>query len=193
MYRLMLVDDEQATLNALKRTINSRENMEVRYYSDPEEALLELSSFRPYMVISDYRMRPIDGLALLTRVAEVMPDSVRILFTAYADRDVVVRAVNDAGVSRIVLKPWENRELLNIIREARCRQQLRLSDRRIASKHTAEAILDINKILTPEERLALWELEQHEPGITQVAMDEHGCIILSDQDAGDLDADEWSA
>ncbi len=102
--RLLLVDDERLIRSAYSRQL--RDRFEVVTAQGGDEALARLTSEDPFAaVIADLRMPGLDGLTLLQRAREACPDTVRILFTGQADLLLAVRAVNEAGVFRILLKP----------------------------------------------------------------------------------------
>src|SRR5262249_19342597 len=46
------------------------------------------------------------------------PDTVRLLFTAYADIRAVTDAINQGSVYRYITKPWEPHELQAVLRQA---------------------------------------------------------------------------
>jgi DNA-binding NtrC family response regulator len=70
------------------------------------------------LVISDLKMPHIDGMTLLRWVADNQPMVRRILLTGHADLNTALAAVNDAGVTRIIQKPWNDAELRVIVEAA---------------------------------------------------------------------------
>ena len=73
--------------------------------ADPD--LLELRAPEVAVLLSDHRMPGDDGVRLLTQVRERHPHIVRLLFTAYADKDMALAAVNLGQVQRILEKPLD--------------------------------------------------------------------------------------
>ena len=67
-------------------------------------ALEILEHSRVDVVVSDHFTREIDGVSLLSEVRQRWPHVQRILFTVDAAPDVVVDAVNRAGVHKVLLK-----------------------------------------------------------------------------------------
>jgi DNA-binding NtrC family response regulator len=67
-------------------------------------ALEILERSRVDVVVSDHFIWGIDGVALLSAVRERWPHIQRVLFTADAAPDVVVDAVNRAGVHKLLLR-----------------------------------------------------------------------------------------
>jgi signal transduction histidine kinase len=68
--------------------------------------------------MSDQRMPDMTGVALLTEIKQEYPDTVRLIFTAYADLQVVVRAINEGQVFRYVEKGSGPDELRSALRQA---------------------------------------------------------------------------
>ena len=113
---ILLVDDEEMILNALRRVLASFE-WDVLVAESGAQAL-EIMACRPIaLIISDQRMPGMNGLELLNVVKKEYPDTVRIILTGYAEMDVVVKAINQGEVYRFFTKPWNNDELLETIRE----------------------------------------------------------------------------
>ena len=63
------------------------------------------------LLIADQRMPEMTGVQLLEKARELLPDSQRMLLTAFSDIQAVMDAVNRGQVNRYFVKPW--------IREAR--------------------------------------------------------------------------
>ncbi len=127
MQRILIVDDAPQVLAALRRVLRRRwgDRLAVELFDDPALALARSRQCRFDVVISDLRMPGVDGLALLTLLSAVQPDSVRLMLTASADFAAAQRAVNEAAVFRYVSKPWQEAELLLHV-EAALREAERL-------------------------------------------------------------------
>lgn len=115
--RVLLVDDDQAFLNSMERSL--RNKYEVTTLNDPKKALELYESLGPFaVVVSDYRMSQLDGVQFLAMAKQCWPDTERILLTGYADLRTALSAVNSAKVRAILTKPCCMAQVENELREA---------------------------------------------------------------------------
>ncbi|MFW8601421.1 response regulator [Desulfobacterota bacterium M19] len=115
---ILFVDDEENILKSLARLFID-EDYEVHTATSGREGLdLINNGLRPAVIISDQRMPEMNGAEFLHRVRELLPDSIRLVLTGYADIKSAVEAINQGGVYRYILKPWDDEELRNTISEA---------------------------------------------------------------------------
>jgi two-component system probable response regulator PhcQ len=116
--RILLVDDDEPVLGALRRELLSppnigHEGLEIEAFSSPRLAIERAREKDGYfdVIVADYRMPELDGVALLEQLRGVQPDATRILLTGHADMEVVLRAINDAKVDYLIRKPWVEYDL----------------------------------------------------------------------------------
>jgi two-component system cell cycle response regulator DivK len=113
---ILIVDDNPMNLK-LARFLLTGEGYEVRTATNSEEALAELATFHPRLVLMDIQLPGMDGLAL-TRVLKSDParrDIVILALTAYAMNGDEERARN-AGCDGYITKPIDTRTLPSIVR-----------------------------------------------------------------------------
>ena len=113
---VLLVDDEPHILNALKRALREVP-WKVHTASGGEQGLEVLEGEQILVVISDYRMDGMDGIAFLSRVKEKWPGVQRVMLTGQADIDDIERAVNENEVFRFLSKPWTDSHLIAVVNE----------------------------------------------------------------------------
>jgi two-component system, probable response regulator PhcQ len=184
--RILLVDDEPHVLHALHRLLRQGlgdpwRDAEIVCHANPFKALAATQESAVDLVICDYRMPGLDGVQLLSRMARTHPDAVRVLLTGSPDLQAVIEAVNAAAVARVVLKPWDNRELLEIVQLALRGRQVRLEQLRLADEaRLARGALDA-------QSLARHQLELRWPGITEVEWTADGAVQLGDTGLMPLD------
>jgi len=108
---VLLVDDEPNVLDAHRRTLRTR--FDVHTARGGPAALKAMEEHGPFaVVVSDFKMPDMDGIALLARVASLYPDTVRMILTGYADMDTAIRAVNTGAIFRFLTKPSEPDDLI---------------------------------------------------------------------------------
>ncbi|MBW1740916.1 MAG: response regulator [Deltaproteobacteria bacterium] len=114
---VLFVDDDQETLNALKRTLRT-EPYTSFFAKSGQEALDLLARERIHIVVTDLSMPEMGGLALLIQVEQKYPEIIRLVLSAHGDRDSILDAINKGSIYRYILKPWDNTELKLIVRKA---------------------------------------------------------------------------
>ena len=125
-FYLMLVDDEPAQVHALERELSLHGRatkgpnalFEIMSTTSPALALVEASKRCPDIVIADYAMPEIDGITLLAKLRSQCPQCVCILMSGRAGTDVLVAAINQAGVYHYISKPWDAAALRAVMAEA---------------------------------------------------------------------------
>ncbi|QSQ25505.1 response regulator [Pyxidicoccus parkwayensis] len=115
MERILIVDDEVQVCRSLLRLFR-REGFEVETAEGGPEALLVLDTFRPDVVLSDFRMPRMNGAELLIEVRRRFPRTLRIILSGYADLASVMATVKDGELCRYITKPWDNDTLAPAIR-----------------------------------------------------------------------------
>ncbi len=116
-HKILIVDDEVNTLKSLQRLF-AYENYELLVTSSPEFVQNHLKNDKISVILCDQRMPLMDGTQLLKIAREISPKTVRILLTGYVDAQVAIDAINLAAVHRYLTKPWDDKELLSIVRES---------------------------------------------------------------------------
>ncbi len=133
MHQILLVDDEQNVIKALRREL--QDDYAVEAFDSPAEALQRCQDTRFDLVIADYRMPGMDGVEFLRRFAELQPDAVRLMLSGQADFDALVGTVNEAHVYRFIDKPWDRTALAATVAEALAHREQMLEHRRLAERY----------------------------------------------------------
>lgn len=135
--RILIVDDDINVMKALMRTLNCL-SCELHATDKPEEAINELYSKKYDIIITDQRMPDITGLEVLKEAQKIDDDILGILITGYSDMEVAVAAINDINLFRYIAKPWNNDELVNIVKEAMLVRTERIEQINYAIQNTKE-------------------------------------------------------
>ena len=115
--RILFVDDEENVLRSLKRLFVS-EDYEVFTAASGSDGLAVLKDIEVPVIVSDQRMPVMTGAEFLEKSRPLSPDAVRIILTGYADVEAAIGAINRGGAYRYVSKPWNDGDLLRVIKDA---------------------------------------------------------------------------
>ena len=131
-FPVLVVDDEQDNLDAFRFTF--RKTFDLHTATGAEEALGLLEDLDAAVIVTDQRMPRVTGIQFLGQVAEVRPDAVGIIVTAYTDVEVLIEAINLGRAYRYITKPWDAREVKGVLAQAVERFHLRRENRRLAEQ-----------------------------------------------------------
>lgn len=112
---ILIVDDDPGMRRLLSLRLES-EGYDVRSAGDGERAMAAALQSRPDLVISDLRMQPVDGMALLQRLQERLPGVPVIMMTAYGTIPDAVAATH-RGAFGFITKPIDKAQLLERVAE----------------------------------------------------------------------------
>lgn len=115
---LLLVDDEESILASLKRLL--RRKYKILSTTDGVKALsiLQENANNIDVIIVDQRMPKMNGIDFLKQVKSKNPEIVRVVLSAYLDIETVTEAVNQGFIYKFIVKPWDEKILLDSIAEA---------------------------------------------------------------------------
>ena len=166
-----VLDDDEAVLRSLERLLSSA-NFEPVTFERADQFLAAAAGFKLGCVLLDIRLPGMDGLEILTQLAQTRSDLSVIIVTAQADVQTAVRAMK-AGASDFVEKPYSDHALLGAI-EATLTKELSIARdvtdavRRVASLSPRERdVFDRlmagrpNKLIAYELGLSVRTVEVH--------------------------------
>jgi response regulator RpfG family c-di-GMP phosphodiesterase len=159
--RLLLVDDEPGILSSLRRLLRPAGYR--IHTAESGQAGLDILAREPIdLIISDMRMPEMDGAAFLAQVREHWPASTRILLTGHADMSSTIAAINCGEIFRYIPKPWNDAELLLVVRDALERQRLRNENASLLALTQAQndQLKEFNSSLEDRVRQRTAEIEQ---------------------------------
>ncbi len=117
MRRVLVVDDEPLIRKAISRLL-TRRGYSVVVAADGEEALREANQLPFDVALVDYEMPGRNGLKVLSELREHQPACIRVLMTGRQDFPIVVAAVNRGEIMRVVQKPFDPDELVELLEDA---------------------------------------------------------------------------
>jgi signal transduction histidine kinase len=164
-HTILAVDDEPDVLDSLRHLFHRTYN--VLTASSAIEALEALGQPGTiHVILSDQRMPGMTGDEFLARAREIAPDAIRLLFTGYADIQGVMNAINNGGIFRYILKPWDPIELEGILHQAVDQFELLADRRRLIAElqETNTRLIRANRALAEADQLktAFLEVASHE-------------------------------
>jgi PAS domain S-box-containing protein len=103
--RILIVDDDEALLEALPEALRLRMNgIQIDTSQTALEALERIREIDYDAVVSDIKLPGMDGLALMTEINELRPRTPTLLITGHGEHDLAVRALR-GGAYDFVQKP----------------------------------------------------------------------------------------
>ncbi len=114
---ILFVDDEKGVLSSLRRLFID-EDWDMHFALSAAEGLEILKEESIDLVVSDVRMPEMDGIAFLSKVKTLYPETVRIFLSGYADHKAILKAFADGCAQQLLPKPWDDQEIRNVIKEA---------------------------------------------------------------------------
>ena len=113
---IVIVDDEDMVLTSIDSFLQLESDYEIKTFTSANEALEFIKNDHVDLVISDYLMPEMNRIAFLAQVRNLKPELPRIILTGYADKENAIKAINEVGLFQYIGKPWENDNLLLVIR-----------------------------------------------------------------------------
>lgn len=171
MHKILIVDDEENVRKSMKRCLKEIEHTIVYTAGTGDMGMSIIDNDREIeVVISDHRMPGTPGVNFLMWVRQNYPDIVSIMLTGYANIEIAKKAINEGSVFKFLTKPWDNKELVQIVRSG------------IDIFHRTKKARELLKNRDEEAQRIIEELEREYPGISIVKRDSAGRIIIEDVD-----------
>jgi DNA-binding NtrC family response regulator len=121
--RVLLVDDEEGVRMSLKALLDRE--YRISSVSSGEEAVAELPSFRPDLVLLDVKLLPsMSGLDTLAHIKAFDPRIEVVMITAFASLATLNEALR-RGACGYLIKPFPRRDLEVMVRDALARRTAR--------------------------------------------------------------------
>ena len=113
---ILVVDDEKSMREFLDIML-SKEGYQVSLAENGEEACELLEKEEYDLLITDIRMKDLDGIGVLKKAKSVMPDIVVVMISAFATASTAVDAMRE-GAYDYIPKPFKVSDFKRIVREA---------------------------------------------------------------------------
>ena len=120
MTRILIIDDEVSILTALHRLLRRTPcvygdevfALTVDCFVSPRQGLEKAACTAYDLALCDYRMPELNGVEWLKALRRLQPDTARLIMSGNADLAALIGAINEAGISRFIAKPWNDAELV---------------------------------------------------------------------------------
>ncbi len=138
--KLLIVDDNKSILSALEILLCD-DFAEVKTIANPNQlpTLIETGAFD--LVLLDMNFLEVvntgnEGIYWLSRIRELRPDMETVLFTAYGDVELAVKALKQ-GAADFIQKPWDNEKLRATLLNVYKLQQSKKEIKQLKQKESA--------------------------------------------------------
>ncbi len=164
---LVIVDDERPILTELKILLGRA--YRVHAFDNPEEVEPFVDANPVDLIISDELMPEMRGSELLSRLHRAHPDICKIVLSGQAEKNDIVRAINEGQIFSFLFKPVNQRQLLNVIEKG-------LENRRL-------------KLALEKQNL---ELKNYSENLEKMVQERTAQLVKADERVRQLDGDKMS-
>ena len=112
-YTVVIVDDERPILTELQILLNRRYH--VYTFQNPEEAEHFVENNQVDLIVCDELMPEMRGSVLLSRLHKKHPDVCKVVLSGQAEKNDIVRAINEGHIFNFLFKPVNQQQLQNVI------------------------------------------------------------------------------
>ena len=148
MNRIWIIDDEESIRTICASALEDL--FEVEAFANASEALLELNTTQPDLIITDIKMPGMSGLEFLDKVSVKFPEIPTIIITAHANIDNALSAYK-GGAFEYLTKPFDINEIRKLAIKATRSNGVNNSDVKNSSKNNivgkADSMQDVFKAI----------------------------------------------
>lgn len=128
--RILVVDDDESMRDMLSIMLR-KEGYDVTLAGSGQEALQRVGEFGFDCIITDIRMRGVDGHELLREIKKLDPESCVMMMTAYSSVESVIEALRDGAADYFVKSRTTTEEIKLRLRKVLESEQLRRENVRL--------------------------------------------------------------
>jgi signal transduction histidine kinase/FixJ family two-component response regulator len=178
--RLLIVDDEEALMTALCKTLEV-EGYSVAGFTSAQQALAHLREQPFDLLLTDLMMPETDGIALLRAAQEIDGDLAGVVMTGHGTVDTAVQALR-GGAADYVLKPFRLHNLLAVLDRALETRRLRTENIQLRE---AVSIYELSRAITRGlsqdevvQRTVAAASQQSDAGAVQILVPTQGSVAI---------------
>ncbi|MDX2084276.1 MAG: ATP-binding protein [Candidatus Melainabacteria bacterium] len=180
---VLVVDDEVMVTRSIEVFLRLETEHQVFTFNSPQEALAQLATLKPDVILSDFLMPEMTGIEFLSQARQHLPDVTAILLTGYADKENAIQAINQAGIYRYLEKPWNNHELALHIQSGLERSRLVQNLRQTVGDLSAarNSLAQYNQTLTQQVAARTADLRQTHELLHSIIQNSADGVITLDE------------
>lgn len=114
---LLIVDDDINWIKLTSSILEKHFNIATAK-SGPEALDIIRSGFNPGVILSDLNMPIMNGIEFLKEAGKLVPHSIKIIISAYANPQEIIAALNQSRAYMYLMKPVDTIQLIQILRNA---------------------------------------------------------------------------
>lgn len=116
-WRILYVDDEPDLREVAQLSLELDPEFEVRTCASGAEALEELPTWKPHVVLLDFMMPGMDGAATLKRIRDDHDRTTPVIFITARAGESDAAALMALGAQGVIAKPFDPMRLAERVRE----------------------------------------------------------------------------
>ncbi|HJO23346.1 MAG: sigma-54 dependent transcriptional regulator [Myxococcota bacterium] len=155
--RILLIDDDDALRESLELVL-AAEGYEVVGAEDAGAALTQVEACSYDVILCDLRMPGVDGMDLLPRLRQHLPQAPVIMMSAYGTEELALEAMN-RGAADYLPKPFQPSEAIFALRKAQERERLHRANQ-LLQRDVRRAVGERPIVATSEAMIELLEMTE---------------------------------
>jgi DNA-binding NtrC family response regulator len=113
---VMILDDEAIVCERLRSTLEKL-HLDLETFTDPLEAIKRFSEKKFQVLITDLKMKELNGIEILKRVKQASPETQVIIITGFATVEKAKEALK-IGAYDFIAKPFKLSQLRDLVVKA---------------------------------------------------------------------------
>jgi DNA-binding NtrC family response regulator len=116
IHRVMILDDEPIVCERLSSTL-SKHDIAIETFTDPNEAIKRIAEVYFTVLITDLKMKGLDGIEILKMVQRISSGTKVIIITGFATMENAKEALK-IGAYDFIAKPFKLSQLRDLVLKA---------------------------------------------------------------------------
>lgn len=145
--KILIVDDETDMCDLLGHLM-VQEGLVPRVANDGRTALRMMRENEPDVMLLDMKMPGMDGMEIMQRAKEILPDLPIVIITAYAEVKGAIEAMK-SGAHDYIGKPFEHHEVIRVVHRAVREGSLKRKLKNLTSQ--VDETFSLNKMMGPSD------------------------------------------